>query len=153
MGSLNTNPHKPKLPPGIHDSDLADFYQLTVKSYPEDNRRHTLWAGFLALYRRLIDAGLHGLELWIDGSFLTNKEEPSDIDCALWIPEEHIQQCTDQQYDELCQLKDVIAIRNKYLTHLYILPANDPSSIQHWESFFTYGRDANNPKGFLRIAL
>lgn len=153
MESTSSKAYNPKLSPGIHAKDLQELFDLAVKDYPEGGRRETLWKGFLVLYRRMLAADLHGLELWVDGSFLTDKPEPSDIDCVLWVPEEHIDQCTDDQYQKLIELKDVAAIRGKYLTHLHIAPAGDRDNIEYWERWFGQGRRPGESKGFVRIEL
>ena len=153
MASSNPTTYNAKLPPGIHPHDLSSFYDLTVAPYPEHTRRHNLWHGFLGLYHRLLKANLHGLEIWIDGSFLTDKFDPQDIDCVLWIPESHINECGPDEYTALCELRDIAASQRNDLTHLFLAPAGDQDNIQYWTRWFRDGRDPSKPQGFVRIAL
>ncbi len=91
--------------------------------------------------------------MWIDGSFLTTKPDPQDIDCMLCVPASHINECGPDEYAALCELNDTAVIQRKYLTHLFLVPAGDQDNIDYWLKWFRDGRDPANPKGFVRIAL
>lgn len=137
---------------GPHHKSVAELHKLCVTGSPSE-RRTKLWEGFAALYLRLIDAGLTGLDLWVDGSFLTEKETPKDVDCALWVPPSHIDMCTDQQYDELLQLKDRPAIYRKYQVDLYLLSTDEKDNYIYWQALFSMTKDGSASKGFAKLVL
>jgi hypothetical protein len=138
--------------PGPQLKTVAELHRMCVSAAPSE-RRTKLWEGFAALYNRMIDAGLSGLELWVDGSFLTEKPAPRDVDCALWLPQSHVDNCTDQQYHELQQLGDKQAISRKYQVDLYLIPPEAQNNLIYWEALFSMTKDASGTKGFAKLYL
>jgi len=72
---------QPLLSPGRHPMGLTELRDLTVARFPVSVRRPMLFA---ELERLTADLNrLHVVcELWVDGSFLTEKMEPDDIDLS-----------------------------------------------------------------------
>lgn len=68
------------LPPGIHE---ADWDELETR-FSDSARRVELLAGLREALAALREAGCR--TVYIDGSFVTAKEEPGDFD-ACWEPE------------------------------------------------------------------
>ena len=133
---------------------FEELYDLAVRSYPAGSRRQVLWQGFLELYRHfLLNCGLVGLDVWIDGSFLTSKTMPNDIDVVLWITEEHVDTCTDDQLKELKQLRDRHLILKKYGVKLFLTNAGDTFDAALFSGWFSNGSDTYESKGFARITL
>jgi len=67
------------LPPGVHEADwdeIADRFGCT-------SRRRELLAGLKVAIQTLRDAGCR--RIFVNGSFVTEKDEPGDIDIA-WDP-------------------------------------------------------------------
>jgi hypothetical protein len=62
-------------------------------------------AGLESIYGRLVGLGISG-EMWIDGSFLTKKEEPEDVDIVVFAPCEFFDKGTEQQSEFLNWLSD-----------------------------------------------
>ena len=52
--------------------------------------------GLNAVVDRLIEAGIQG-EIWVDGSFLTEKLDPSDVDILLALKGEFFDSASDDQ--------------------------------------------------------
>ena len=71
--------HTPLLAPGRHYMTLTELRRATVDAFPDSTRRPMLFAELARLHSDLIGAGAI-CELWIDGSYLTAKPEPDDID-------------------------------------------------------------------------
>lgn len=67
------------LPPGIHNSDLAEI----GAAFASNQRRRTLFAGLLTACHLLRLAGCG--TIYLDGSFVTGKPQPNDYD-ACWDP-------------------------------------------------------------------
>lgn len=69
------------LPPGKHQCTFAEFYDRFVTSHGGDiNRRQQIMEDFLWIYRRQADIGLTVTSYWFDGSFVSGKPTPGDID-------------------------------------------------------------------------
>jgi hypothetical protein len=69
-------------PLGFHRLTMLNVEQTCVDSFPLSKSRRALWLGLTTFHGRLIDAGVAG-ELWIDGSFLTEKIDPKDVDVVV----------------------------------------------------------------------
>lgn len=67
------------LPPGIH---TATIREIERKFASTPHRKH-LFSGLKRLLENLKEAG--GTTFYLDGSYITNKEEPGDYDCT-WDP-------------------------------------------------------------------
>lgn len=73
--------YQPLLPPGQHVMSMGDLHAICVGMFPASAGRPILFAELQRLVADL--QALHlTCELWIDGSFLTEKQEPSDIDLS-----------------------------------------------------------------------
>lgn len=74
--------YKPLLATGMHRMTVAEFEALCVGGFPASNTRRQIFSGMLALLGQLSNAGLSG-EVWVDGSFVTEKPEPKDCDLVV----------------------------------------------------------------------
>lgn len=73
------------LPPGVHHMNLPELHALAVAPYLRDERRVELFNKLSTWLDAVRALGISG-QLWLDGSFLTEKPLPGDIDCVLWSP-------------------------------------------------------------------
>lgn len=130
------------------------FTQLrTVVKSADTQRRKDLWIGFSALIGRMLDADLSGLDLWVDGSFTSTKPNPKDVDCILWVPQSHIDTCSDKQYQELVELRNRPAVRARHGVDLYLAPSEERRNIAYWSKCFGTMHDDITPKGFAVVTL
>jgi hypothetical protein len=72
----------PLLTAGFHMLTLAQLRELCVGPFSLSRTRASLMDNLERICDKLLEAGVIG-ELWVDGSFLTNKIDPSDIDIVL----------------------------------------------------------------------
>jgi hypothetical protein len=72
----------PLLPLGFHPMDIAQIRELCVSQFPRSATRQEIMTGLEAVLSRLNASGL-ALEVWIDGSFVTEKLDPEDSDIAV----------------------------------------------------------------------
>jgi hypothetical protein len=69
------------LPPGDHEATLAEIQDRFCWNY----RRREFYRGLEHVAGELIS---HRVEkIWVDGSFVTKKERPGDVDVAYEVPE------------------------------------------------------------------
>ena len=71
------------LPAGEYTISFDDLKQVFVDGFGTSYTRMRNWDGFNAFVKVLIDAGLKDLTIWVDGSFISNKENPNDIDFVI----------------------------------------------------------------------
>lgn len=67
---------------GWHAPSISDLCTLCVERFPESTSRRRLWEKLLDLLRQLHDLRIP-CDVWIDGSMLTTKPNPSDIDMVV----------------------------------------------------------------------
>jgi hypothetical protein len=81
MGNYPKYDHAPLLAPGRHYLSLVDVEALCVHQFTGETRgrRETLFHGLEELIQRLLVANIR-CDVFIDGSFLTEKPEPDDVD-------------------------------------------------------------------------
>lgn len=69
------------LPPGKHQCTFAEFYDRFVSSHAGDvELRQRIMNDFLWIYHRQAEVGLAVTSYWFDGSFVSGKPSPGDID-------------------------------------------------------------------------
>lgn len=74
--------HPPLLAPGRHFMTLPEIYELCVRRFEYRERREGLFFALAAFVHRFREADIPR-EMFIDGSFLTKKQDPSDVDVAV----------------------------------------------------------------------
>lgn len=81
---------KPEFPPllahGFHDFRLATLRILCVDNFQGSITRPLIMTGFEAVVGQLNGLGLR-MEIWVDGSFMTQKLNPEDVDFAVRVEE------------------------------------------------------------------
>src|SRR5712671_3857656 len=86
MGIPGLNEHG-WLPVGIYDCSLEEAMNR-FGSFQRTDRRPGLWAKFVDFIRELKAAGLGRAGL-VDGSFVSAKPDPNDIDVVIVVPSAH----------------------------------------------------------------
>ncbi len=74
----------PLLPEGFHPMSLADLRLLCVNRFSSSITRPSIMDGLEKVVYELNKSGLH-LEVWVDGSFTTEKLNPDDSDIAIRV--------------------------------------------------------------------
>lgn len=83
-------------PLGFHALSLADVEQRCVRTFPLSTSRPAIFEGLRYFVERLVGDGVVG-DLWLDGSFLTEKINPKDVDVVLRIDEKVYNSGTPEQ--------------------------------------------------------
>lgn len=144
------------LPPGLHPSTFPALHSMAVAPFESDATRTELYGRLMAWVASIQACGLGGT-LWLDGSFLTEKPAPSDIDCVLWMPRwRSVADQTEENRRKLDKLLDKQLARANFGLDLYLeLPP--PETLIHrqayWKGFFGYCHDGVTAKGFVEVAL
>ena len=146
-------PPKQDFPPllrdGLHPKVLDDLQSLCVDAFPLSSSRAHLMRGLRALVLALSESGVHA-DLWIDGSFVTKKLSPSDIDVVLYVGEE----LTTTQDKFLRRLRSKNAAnatysRTHYGCDFYVTPESMRAYWLRW-----YGHDRKNHlKGIIVVRI
>lgn len=147
--------YPPLLISGIHTLTMSELENLAVKPFPMDLRRATLFDSFTKWQDSLRALGIAG-KLWVDGSFLTEKFNPSDIDCySLNLSMARTLTTLEmQQLDKLLSNKDAKAF---YGLDFYLDQATTPEEVfnkeAYWKGVFGFQHDRISVKGFVELTL
>ena len=114
--------------------------------------------GLRGIVDKLIAAGISG-DLWVDGSFLTEKLEPGDTDVALEVSEAFFMAATTKQRGILSWLGNP-STKSTYMCHAFSfcdVPAGHAfhpgfDIRGYWLDEFGSDR-GNNPKGIVVLAI
>jgi hypothetical protein len=72
----------PLLKPGFHPVGLEGVRRLCVHRFPQSVTRPRIMQGLDEVVAMINRSGIRG-EVWVDGSFLTDKLNPDDVDIIL----------------------------------------------------------------------
>jgi|SRR5438067_165163 len=132
------------LPEGIHQATEAE---VTFRFGTQSRRRRRLalrlrrWIGL----GRSVGAG----RLLVDGSFVTDKAEPHDVDAVLLVPENFLN-LVAQGFEAAVELEEMFLSRQPE----ELFPAEDEAVWQEWCEFFSRTREADQRrKGLVEITL
>lgn len=144
------------LAPGRHRLDLQQLHDLAVKPYAEDERRHVLFHQLGQWIEKLRRLGIGGT-LWLDGSFLTEKPGPGDIDCILWSPYwTDAAKASPEAQREVAALFDHDSARAMYGLDFYLeTPTNDELFHReaYWSGVLGFCHDRTTAKGFAELQI
>jgi hypothetical protein len=79
------------LPPGVYELTPEDVEAELVKPFERSLRRKAVyqgWTAFRAQVRSLVPVDRE----FIDGSFVTDRLNPDDMDVSFWIRAEHLEE-------------------------------------------------------------
>ena len=142
--------YPPLLAPGFHAFTFDQLAAVFAEPFARPERRRYL-LGRLEVYLRHVQALGIGYELWIDGSFTTEKEEPGDIDLLFVMSAEDVNGLDEQgQQTFKALLVDNPTVKLRYSCDVYWCLAQDEQRKGYWSKWFGHSR-SEQPKGIARI--
>ena len=136
---------------GMHNMTLSDLKSVFVDPFDNIERRKKLLERFEAFISRLEDVPID-MEIWIDGSFATQKEHPGDIDLVVVCEEDEVNNLPAEKQLILKELfGNQKATKLRYECDAYFV-FNDVNEKSYWRGLFGFDRN-ENPKGIARIKV
>jgi hypothetical protein len=132
------------LPEGLH---VADEAEVTFRFGSASARRRRL---VLRLRRWLALARQTGVRRFLlDGSFVTAKPEPDDVDAVILLPD-GFQDLIDRHSEPALELEEMLVTRSPE----ELFAAEDDSDWLEWVEFFSRTRESDGRrKGLVEITL
>lgn len=158
---------KPEFPPllqeGFRAVSLTELEELCVTRFPLSRTRSKIFEGFRHVIDRIAACGM-SYDLWLNGSFLTEKIDPADVDLVAWIPSHFYDDGTAQQrgaiIDWLTSPDNEPRTQHHCDTHAEpIYPADSPfhymvaGAIEHWQSIYGKAVESGESKGIAIVSL
>jgi len=144
--------YEPLFSPGFYDVPFCGFDQhltrLLVEPFTNQMRRKELLSHLSDLLQTLETVGNAGgirtiVEVWVNGSFVTRKESPGDVDIVVWFetstffsPEQRKRIDRNVWKERGCEVE--------------YYECNNPTAREHFEELFGTDRNGNR-KGIVRI--
>ena len=121
----------PLLEPGFHVMTLAELRSRCVAAFPLSKTRAQVMDGLEKLADLLRSQAIFG-DMWIDGSFMTQKTDPEDVDVVLCVQSSLYENGTTEQQN-LLDLLLVADMKPDYFCDAYLL-------LQYGEDDVLHGR-------------
>lgn len=96
MAISNQPDYPPLLEAGFHPMTLADVRELCVVPFTNSANRRKIMEGLERIISEMQRVGIEA-QVWVDGSFLTKKDEPNDADIVLCVDFAFAESCTSEQ--------------------------------------------------------
>ena len=137
------------LPEGIHDGTLAEA-EAHFGKFQGSDRRVQLWRGFVEFLREAKTSGLVEMVL-LDGSFVTAKPTPNDIDLVVVVFTAHDfgADLPPHQYNVLAQQR----VRRRFGCDIVVVRNGTDDLTQAVEFFTQVRQQPGRRKGLLRLKL
>jgi len=133
--SQSTKPEfPPLLAPGFHEVTASGLRQLCVTPFPSSLTRATIMDGLESVLARLTEVGLQG-ELWADGSFLTEKLSPDDVDALLCIKGDVYHDRTGPQHEVISWVQGNLYDSLRCDTYVFV-DGQEPSESEWWRAYW-----------------
>lgn len=137
-------------PYAIIETDLSTIEQAFVKEFPESATRSAIFTEYLAYLNHLKSIiGATGFYQWMDGSFITQVQQPNDIDVITFVDWQ-----IHRQYGSRLEVLRTEKVDSNYGIHyptnhkyhpLYLYERED------WIEIFGSTKDGKYPKGIIQI--
>ena len=132
------------LPEGLH---VATEAEATFRFGTDTPRRQRL---ALRLRRWIeLSRAVSAKRLFVNGSFVTSKPDPNDVDAVVWLPDDFIDRVADGN-SEAMELETMLLTRHPE----EIFAAEDRRDWEDWLEFFSRTRESDGRrKGVVEIEL
>jgi hypothetical protein len=138
------------LAPGIHDMTIDQFRSTFVDAFQNNQRRAKIMSRFFDFLTTLFSLDV-AAEIWLDGSFLTRKESPNDIDIVVFLDEKRVARLDATGQSRLRYLGgNPAATKVRFMTDVRMAPTSNGDLRSYWRGWFGFDR-SENAKGFVRL--
>lgn len=154
---MNPPAYPSLLPPGMQDLSKEDLADRFVEPFTDgrEHRAHIL-DRFHAYLDRVEALGVMIRELWIDGSFTTEKPMPGDIDVAILMDREAMQSIAEGDMEEAQWLFHEAykpEVKERYRTDAFLLYTDQTAAQDLMKKTWGTYRDDVTKKGIARVVL
>lgn len=127
---------------------LEDFKQLFVDQFPQSARRKALFDKFLQFFEFILNLDII-TELWLNGSFVTEKPEPGDIDAVAFVDKDKLKKQRGVEKNPLMNVGD---LKKNLSIDIRFAANDDDKSRSYWMALYGSSRDGRK-KGFVNLKL
>ncbi len=145
---------------GIHDYDEGQFESDFVTAFPSSVTRKNIFAGYMRHASDLLQI-VDRCEQLIDGSFVTNKNDPGDVDLVCFVDKDELDNLSLVDQAKFTALVSGKSTKSTHFCDSYFVPTvpiGHPlfeeirKLRKYWLGEFSFDR-TENPKGIVRRIL
>lgn len=143
-------------PARIVQLSTADFYHCFVGAFPDSTSRPGLYKNWVQYSNELRNLLGVGFTQWVNGSFVTRKLNPNDLDLVSFLPHDFF-----HRYEE--ELEEFWSFSRKDEgLDAYLLPVYPRHHLRYrqvaryrreWQGRFRRTREFSEKKGFIRLTI
>ncbi len=146
-----------ELPIGRYSCSQRDVYEQFVSRF-SSTRRQAIFEEWKAYNERLLLAlKVPKLVQWLDGSFITSKQNPNDLDLVTFVPISHY----TSGVDWLIDYYSTVSLHDKgldaFMCPVYPTNHDDYSTYlgyrDYWQHLFGHSKNNTDEKGFLEVVI
>jgi hypothetical protein len=141
--------YEPLLSAGFHDIDLDSLDNLFVDNFANNTRRIHLVSQLKIFLKELSKVNAK-FEIWLDGSFLTLKDEPVDIDLLIVYDKNQMNALSVDEKKLINSLFHRATTKIRYDLDILLCPNDDLNNRSYWRGWFGFTRN-EVPKGIARF--
>lgn len=148
---------KGQLPPGVYRPSLVEFVERYIAGFPSSISREEIFAGYLRYCSMLYQFDIV-ISNFVDGSYITNKVDPGDVDMVLLIDGPKADRLSPLQRQQFVTEKMAKAL---YHCDSYVVPVFTEEDqrrpitdywYEYWKKWFCKDRQ-NCEKGIIEFDL
>jgi hypothetical protein len=130
MAGVDKEEFPPLLPVGFHDYDVGGLRRLCVDRFPQSITRRSIMDGLEQVLSLIQQNGIRG-EVWVNGSFTTEKLNPDDADVILVVDGADYRAFTLDQKRFLEEFSR-ISLKGRYRCDNYVMVKDDTHPMNDW---------------------
>jgi len=144
--------HPPLLPNGFKDIREEDLHKEFVRPFNHGyDHRNNLLIGFGQFLNEFKELGIQA-EVWIDGSFVTEAPDPSDVDVVFYFVPSEIDKLPAEKKEKFERLfKNRRFMKNLYQVEVFYGEIGNDADYADWRQVFGTSYDNTAPKGIYRL--
>lgn len=142
---------KPLFNAGIHDISKDVLTTHFLDPFVNQDKRKQLIERFILLLEKVESIGIK-FEVWIDGSFVTEKIEPNDIDVAFFFDPIQMNALSEEKKLILLEISNNALSKVRYNCDVYFLSNDSVEYRSYWRGWFGFTRE-EVAKGFARLMI
>lgn len=141
----------PLLAAGYHPMTWQALEATCLTPFAGSETRPTLTRQLEQFINELRGLGLKG-ELWLDGSYVTDKPNPGDVD-LVYVPDIACLPALQANHARVHLLFAQLGAKALYNCHAFLADPDDADNLAYWRGLFGFCHDAKTPKGMIVITL
>ncbi|MBO9471795.1 hypothetical protein J7355_17015 [Endozoicomonas sp. G2_2] len=145
--------YEPLLDAGVHPMAAADMKPILVDSFTDrKGRRAYLVSRLHAFLEDLVQLIGTTFKVWVDGSLLSSKPEPADVDLVVIVEGSHLNALSVQEKSALREIfvTERQHVKQRYSCDVYLMLADNADQEQYWRELFGHDREGR-PKGIIEV--